>query len=115
MPLLLAELRTGKWAESFRPEKRVGFRTVGDGDAAAERQAPGEAGQVGLSWKHDSRKTNTLRLSAPTYLSTFLQEGKKRSGKWRSDIQTHQLLAHFIGISGNKRRKVTIKREINKH
>lgn len=62
---------------------RVGFRTVGDGDAAAERQAPGETGQVGLSWKHDSRKTNTLRLSAPTYLSTFLQGGEE----WKMEVR----------------------------
>lgn len=112
MPAATRELRTGKWAESFRPEKRVGFRTVGDGDAAAERQAPGETGQVGLGWERDSRKANTAAFR-PT-LCQLVSAGGKKSGKWRSDIQTHQLLVHFRGISGNKRRKETTKHEINK-
>lgn len=104
MPAATAGAPDREVGGKFPPRKARWFPHSWSGDAAAERQAPGETGQVDLSSQHDFGKTDTLQLSVPTYLSTFLRGG---SEKWRSDMQTHQLLAHFrleayLAIKGEK-------------
>lgn len=69
----------------FPPREARWFPYSWSGDAAAERQAPGETGQVGLNSKHDFRKTSTPECK-PGHLPGFLSQliisaGKKKKGK----------------------------------
>lgn len=57
----------------FPPREARWFPYSWSGDAAAERQAPGETGQVDLNSKHHSRKTNTPERK-PGHLPGFLSQ-----------------------------------------